>query len=262
MSSHKTSLLLLAVICISGVIVGVNALNSNEWSYSFYWNSSSNIYYQGDNASVTFTFYSNSSEPLRISYLGVALDWAPNTYYADDLSSNPADIASYGLYQFNAISINIPSDASFGVHELTFLFKGQEQGQTGWSTFSVTGTGTITVLTADEGEYNQKAQSLSTSLTIASDSIINNPVAVGLLGQAYDAYNEAAHLANLGQWQAAINDLNTASNYLSQAQVAEENYAHAPSPTPAIPELSRFVILPLLLSAFAVAVIVRHRKNR
>ena len=36
----------------------------------------------------------------------------------------------------------------------------------------------------------------------------------------------------------------------------------SPSPTPTVPELSWWVIVPLLLSVFSVAVIVRHRKNR
>jgi hypothetical protein len=36
----------------------------------------------------------------------------------------------------------------------------------------------------------------------------------------------------------------------------------SPSPSPTVPELSWFVIVPLLISMFAVAVIVRHRKNR
>ena len=191
--------MLLVVICISFSILSiqsVSALNSNEWTYYFYWNRPSNIYYQGDNASVTFLFYSNTSEQLRISYVGVAFDWAPTTYYADDLSSNPVNITSYGQSGFNPISISIPSDASFGVHELTFVFKGQEQGLAGWSSFSVTGTGTVTVLTADEEEYNQKADPLSTSLGIAADSNYQGQ-ALAFLQQAYDAYNQATHLANL-----------------------------------------------------------------
>jgi hypothetical protein len=35
----------------------------------------------------------------------------------------------------------------------------------------------------------------------------------------------------------------------------------SPSPTPAVPEISAIIIVPLLLSVFSVAVIVRHRKT-
>jgi hypothetical protein len=261
MSVCKFSLVLVVIICISFSIVSVNALNSKEWTYQYVFGNPSNLYYPGENTYVIITFYSNTNEQLRISYVGVAFDWAPNTYYAANLTSNPVQLAADGAYTFNPISFSIPSDVSVSGHGLTILFNGQKQGQAGWSNFSVTGTGEIYVVITDEQEeYNQKAQSLSSSLSLAADSNYQAR-ALAFLQQAYDAYNQATHLANLGQWQAAINELNTTANYLSQAQIAEVEYSQSPTPSPAVPEFSILVILSFFISVLIVAVCLTQRRD-
>ena len=81
-------------------------------------------------------------------------------------------------------------------------------------------------------------------------------------------YNQATSLANQGQWQNAVNDLNTASNDLSQAAAAEQTYQNSLTPTPtnnnnSTPEFPSIAVLAifLVLSLFAVIMLtVRKRK--
>jgi hypothetical protein len=216
---------LLAIICFSFTILSASALNSNEWSATYSW--SAQTYYQGDSGTVTITFYSSCPDQLQISSAGVQFDWATTPITE---TVNSPNIATGNQYTFNAISFSIPADASVGSHSFTLSIQGQQKGLLGWYSISVTGTGSINVLDAYEKIYNQNFPSVSASLTDAQNSNYQSPDAKSLLQQATNMYNQATSLAQQGQWQAAVNDLNTASNDLSQAQAAEASYT-TPTPT-------------------------------
>jgi hypothetical protein len=232
----------------------VNALNSNEWSFTYALSSSTN--YQGDSGTITITFYSSCPDQLQISSAGIQFDWmtTPNTE-----TVNSPNIATGNQYTFNAISFSIPSDASVGSHSFTLSIQGQQKQLLGWNSISVTGTGSINVLDAYEKIYNQNVQSVSSSLTNAQNSNYQSPNAQSLLQQANNMYNQATSLANQGQWQNAVNDLNTASNDLSQAQAAEASYT-TPTPTPEFPTIAVLAIF-LAVSLLAVTMLtIRKRK--
>src|SRR5208337_3775422 len=144
-------------------------------------------------------------------------------------------------------------------HSFTLSIQGQQKGLLGWYSISVTGTGQLNVLDAYEKVYNQLVQTVSNSLTTAQNSNYQSPNAQSLVQQATSMYNQATTLSQKGQWQNAVNNLNTASNDLSQAQAAEASYT-TPTPTPEFPTTAVLAIF-LVLSLFAVIMLtVRKRK--
>ncbi|MGA2385931.1 MAG: hypothetical protein ABSG33_05315 [Candidatus Bathyarchaeia archaeon] len=242
---------LLTVILLSCSMLRVNALNSNEWSWTYAFDNTT--YYQGDSGTVTITFTSNCPDQLQFSSLSVQFDWmtTPTTVTA----SSP-NIATGNQYTFPAISFSIPSDATVGSHSFTISMQGQQKELLGWTSISPTGTGgSINVLDAYEKVYDQTIQTVQNSLNNAQNSNLS-PDAQALLQQANNMYNQATTLAGQGEWQSAVNDLNSASNYISQALAL-------PTPTPTIPEFPTIAVLAifLVLSLFAVIVLtVRKRK--
>ncbi len=238
----------------------VNALNSNEWSWTYAL--SSTTYYQGDSGTVTITFTSNCPDQLQFSSLSVQFDWmtTPTT-----VTVNSPNIATGNQYTFPAISFSIPSDATVGSHSFTISLQGQQKELLGWTNISPTGTGgSINVLDAYEKVYNQNVNSVSSSLTNAQNSNYQSPNAQSLLQQANNMYNQATTLAGQGQWQNAVNDLNTASSDLSQAAAAEQTYQNSITPTPtnnnnnnnSAPEFSSFAMVLILLIAVSIAVMM------
>jgi len=178
------------------------------------------------------------------------------------------NIATGNQYTFPAITFNIPSDATVGSYSFTLSIQGQQKQLLGWSSISPTATASNAIFVHDAYErvYNQNIQQVQSSLTNAQNSNYQSPDAQALLQQAINMYNQASTLANQGQWQNAVNDLNTASNYLSQAQAAEAKYTPppTPTPTPSVPEFSAIGMLAifLVLSLFGVAIFtIRKRKT-
>ena len=209
--------------------------------------------YQGDSGTITITFYSSCPDQLQISSAGIQFDWTttPNTE-----TVNSPNIATGNQYPFNAISFSIPSDASVGSHSFTLSIQGQQKGLLGWYSISATGTGSINVLDAYQKVYNQLVQTVSNSLTNAQNSNNLNSQAQAFLQQAESMFNQATSLSQQGEWQAAVNDLNSASNYLSQV-------AAQPTLTPAAPEFpaTAFLAIFLVLSFFAAIMLtVKKRK--
>lgn len=261
----KSSLLiigLLAIILFSCSLLRVNALNSNEWTWTYAL--SSTTYYQGDSGTITIIFSSDCPNQLTFSSLSVQFDWM-TTPITETVSS--PNIATGNQYTFPAISFNIPSDASVGSHSFTIAMQGQQQELLGWTNISPTGNGgSINVLDAYEKIYNQNVNSVSSTLYNAEDSNYLSPDAQSSLSQAKNMYNQATSLAQQGQWQNAVNDLNTASTDLSQAAAQEAQYTPPPTQTPmptSTPEFPAIGVLAvfLVLSLFAVTTLaIRKRK--
>ena len=243
---------LLTVILLSCSMLRVNALNSNEWSSTYAFDNTT--YYQGDSGTVTITFTSNCPDQLTLSSLSVQFDWMTTPTTVDVSSPN---IATGNQYTFPAISFSIPSDTTVGSHSFTLSMTGQQKELLGWTNISPTATASnaINVLDAYEKVYDQTIQTVQSSLNNAQNSNLS-PDAQALLQQANNMYNQATTLAGQGEWQSAVNDLNSASNYISQALAL-------PTPTPTVPEFPTIAVLAifLVLSLFAVIMLtVRKRK--
>ncbi len=98
---------LLTVILFSCSVLSVNALQSNEWSWTY--TLSSTTYYQGDSGTITITFTSNCPDQLQLSSLSVQFDWMTTPITE---TVNSPYIATGNQYTFSAISFSIPSDAT------------------------------------------------------------------------------------------------------------------------------------------------------
>lgn len=230
---------LILIICLSFSVLGVNALNSDEWR----WSSSgmSQTYYQGDSGSVTLTFYSSCPDQLQINSVSIQFDWmsSPVGYTL----GSPVYLATNNQNTFTAISFSIPASESIGSHSCTIVFQGQQDYNggilgigNGWKSITATGTTSINVHDAYEKVYNQNSPSVSSALTHAFNANYRSPDAQALLQQAQSMYNQATSLANQGQWQAAVDDLNTASTDASQAAAKEASYV-TPTPVPTQPPI-------------------------
>ncbi len=254
---------LVMLICLSFSALGVNALQSSEWNSTV--NFDRGIYYQGDSGSVTPTFYSHCPDQLTITSISVQFDWATTE---NTITVSSPNIATGNQYTPSfGVSFSIPSEASVSSHSYTITYKGQQKGLFGWYDISVSATGSISVHDAYEKIYNQNIQSISSTLTRAFNANYRSPDAQALLQQAQSMYNQATSLANQGQWQGAVNDINTASSYASQAAAKEATYVPptpVPTPTPTAPEFPAVAILAgfLVLSIVAATLVtVKKRKN-
>lgn len=246
------SVALIAIMCISVSIIGVEALNSNEWSSSYVLSSST--YYQGDSGTVTVTFTSNCPDQLTLSSLSIQFDWS-TTPVMETVSS--PNIATGNQYTFPAISFSIPSDATVGSHSFTLSMTGQQKELFGWTNISPNAAGgSINILDAYEKVYNNLAPTVQNSLANAQNSNNLNSQAQSLLQQAQSMYNQAATLSSQGQWQNAVNDLNTANSDLSQAEAQ-------PTATPSAPEFPAIAVLAifLALSLFAVTLLAIRKQK-
>ena len=196
---------IILIFCLSFSILGVNALKSTEWSSSVSWDKGT--YYQGDSGSVTPTFYSSCPDQLQIISVSIQFDWETTPIIE---TVNSPNIATGGQYTCYGYSFSIPSSASVGSHSYTITYNCQQKGLLGWSGVTATGSGSVTVHDAYEKVYNQNSQSVSSTLTNDFNANFRSPDAQALLQQAQSMYNQATSLANQGQFQAAVDDLNTA----------------------------------------------------
>jgi len=243
-------------------MLSVRALNSDEWTWSASW--SSQTYYQGDNGTVTITF--SSSESVTVSSVSIQFDWQTAPTY--ERLTSPV----YAPYTFPALSFSIPADAVVGSHNYTISFQGQEYEVINWASFSVTSAGQLNVSDANEKVYAQTIPTVQNSLSTAQS--YQSPKAQSLLQQATSMYNQATTYANQGQRQNAVNDLNSASSYLSQAAAAEQTYLASLTPTPTInnnnnnatptpsPEFSSFAVAVFLTLLIAVSFMITVKKRK
>jgi hypothetical protein len=256
-------------------IIRVKALNSNEWSCTYAFDKTT--YYQGDSGTVTITFTSNCPDQLIFSSLSVQFDWM--TTPTTETVSSP-NIATGNSYTFPAIGFSIPSDAVVGSHSFTLSMQGQQKELLGWTNISPTATASnaLTVDNAYELVYNNDIQGVQTSLTNAQNSNYQSPDAQASLQQAENMYNQATTLAQQGQWQNAVTDLNTASDDLSQAQAQEASYTtptptnnNTPTPTPApIISISNntiiyvvvIVVIIIAVIGVVVGIVVKQRASK
>jgi hypothetical protein len=232
------------IICLPFCTLGVTALKTSEWSWTYALSNAP--YYQGDSGTVTVTFTSSCPDQLQLSSASIQFDWMTTPVA---VTVNSPNIATGNQYTFPALSFNIPADLSVGSHSFTLTIQGQQKGLFGWSDISPSGTASnaINVHNAYEKVYKQNIQSVTNALTNAFNANYRSPDAQALLQQAQSMYNQATSLANQEQWQAAIDDLNTASSYASQAAAKEATYV-PPTLVPTQPPVNDANSTPMLRS--------------
>ncbi|MEM3637065.1 MAG: hypothetical protein QXE12_00020, partial [Conexivisphaerales archaeon] len=115
------------------------------------------------------------------------------------------------------IPFSIPSTVSVGYHSYSIVWV-----DSGILLGSVTlDTSSLYVHDAYEKVFDQLYSSLQSQINSAS---YTSPTAQSYYSQAVSYFNQGVTLANQGQYQSAVNDLNQAQSYLSQANAAEQAY--------------------------------------
>lgn len=176
-------------------------------------------YYQGDSGSLTVTIVNNhSSYQITTKQCYLQFDWQQTQNLVYDSGATPI-IASGSSYTFS-FSFSIPDSVAIGIHsfKVVWVDNGILLGSV------VVATGSINVGDAYEKVFLNLQPTISNNINSAS---FVSQDAKSILTQAQSAYQQAITLANQGKFQDAITDLNSASDFLSRAQAAENTYQAA-----------------------------------
>lgn len=202
--------LVLVVALLSSTIVHAQTATSVNWDQS--------AYFQGDNGVLTVTLANSNGYQICTKQFYIQFDWQipQKAVYASD--ATPC-IATGQNYQFT-IPLSVPSGTSIGQHSYNIVWVDQ-----GLLLGNVAvNSGFLNVHDAYEKVYVNSAQTVQQSISQAQASNYKSPSAISDLNQAITYYNQAATLANQGQYQGAVTDLNQAQTLLSQAAAAEQSY--------------------------------------
>lgn len=214
MKSFALTIVAISIICILS-ISAVSALAPDDASVIASW--ASQKYYQGDTAVVSITFQSNIDDTLTITRVSIQFDWMPqNDYYSSDLSTNPVSIPGHGSYSFELTNILLVG-ASAGSHSYTITMDGlQNDVEFIWNSPSLN----LQIFSGNENLYYQLEPQVKAKIDNAT---YTNSEAQSLLQQAKAAYDDAVASAVSGEWQEAVTSLQAASDYVDQADVAEQS---------------------------------------
>jgi hypothetical protein len=255
---------LFIVISISIIFLGsglVSALNSNELSASLLW--SSETLYAAGTVTVRVTLNSNYAGELKIQYIGIHFDWMPTDgFYGHDLSTSPVTISSGGSYLFNAFSVEIPYNASAGSHSYYIGVEGTEQSTSSASvsTFSWDSpTATIQVSSVYQKICIDLKSEVQSKLNEAVSANYQNAEAKSLLKQAQTEYELATSYMDAEQWNDAMRSLETASNYLEQASIAEQEGGE---PVSLLPYVAIAIVVIIVVSLIVVVVLKKRKQTK
>jgi hypothetical protein len=242
------------IVCVFSVSL-VSALEQDEVSVSLSW--SSQAIYQGGRVTVRITVQSNSTDELEIEYVGIHFDWMDSdAFYGRDLSITPVTIASYASHTFESISIEIPSEVSAGQHSYFVGIDGVQNYMVfSWSSPS----STINIVDASEKTFTDLVMQVQTKINAAINATYESAEAQSLLQQAKDAYTEAHHFANDGNYQEAISSLEAAADYADQAEVAEQLHAEQMAQ---LQQLLLYIAVIAVVVVIVVVIAVIWRKRR
>jgi heme/copper-type cytochrome/quinol oxidase subunit 2 len=243
----------ISIICILS-IGAVSALNPDEASVTTSWLSPK--YYQGDTAAVIVTFQSNVADELDITRIGIQFDWMPsNAFYSYDLSANPVHIPASGSYTFELTNIRFLAGATAGDHSYFVSINYVQNNLNGiWNSPSLT----IKIHDGNEKIYYELEPQISAKINNATYS---SSEAQSLLQQAKTEYNNALSSAANEEWQEAVTSLRNASDYLDEAEVAEQQGGGQNTGSLLLYIAIAVIAVVIVLSVIAVAVRRRSKKT-
>lgn len=252
MKSFPLKLAVISLITVCILTVGVvSALNQDEASVEAVWEGQ---YYQGDTAAVKILFQNNLADELVVYRISLHFDWMPSDdFYSYDLSADPVHIPGNGSRVFELTNIPFMAGASPGAHS---YYVSADVVQNGvnlvWDSPSLT----VQIRDGNEKIYNELEPQISNRLNNAT---YTNANAQSLLQQAKNAYNNASSLANEGEWQEAVSNLQAASDYLDQAEVAEQ--IGGPSLGTLLLYLA-IVVIAVVIVILVVAIVLRRARKK
>ena len=259
------ALSLVAIVISVSIICALNfglvsALDSDEASVSLLWLSQAIT--NGDIVSVRATFTNNSPDLLRIYRMGFHFDWmSSDEYYTSDFSSSPVTLPSSALEVFDDLSIEIPFNVSAGEHSFFVAVAGTqgiEQESFAWEspTFNIKIDPIIAKIYIDvQSEVKSKLSNATTANYVSSE-------AKSLLQQAQTQYNSAELLAAQEQWGDALISLESASEYLDQAEVAEQINAEQTAQQQQLLLIAAIVLVIVILVVSVIVVMARRKRKK
>jgi hypothetical protein len=247
-------LLIVACFCVvfaqfSGV---VSALDENDAAVTV--SLSSQTTYRGGMLGARMLFESRCPEQILIGYIGLNFGWMDlDDFVGQDLSEDPEVLSGYGSFLSDVVYISVPENASIGKHNYFVGVEGIQGESAGFSWDSELFT--VMVYGSAEEAYTALSADVSGNITAASG--YRSSEARSLLAQAQSAYDEAVTLADEENFAEAISRLETASDYLEDADAEEQNY----DPSEEIQNLL-LVIVAVAVVAVVVAVLLVRRKRK
>jgi hypothetical protein len=250
MKSFPLTLVAISLICILSV-GAVSALTSDGVSVTPSW--ATPKYYQGDTATVSIFLQSNIDDTLTITRVSIQFDWMPpNDYYTHDFSDSPVSIPGHGSHTFALTNILLVG-ASAGSHDYRITLDGlQDTVEFIWDSPSFT----ISIYSGNEKTYYSLEPEVKAKIDNAN---FTNSEARSLLQKATDAYDDAVESAANGDWQEAVTSLQSASDYVDQAEVAEQGGGGSTSNLVLYFAIAAIVVV-IFLTVTAVA--VRRKKKK
>jgi hypothetical protein len=238
----------------------VSALESGEASVSVLWLSQAVT--NGDVVSVRVTFTNNSPDLLRIYRMGFHFDWmASNEYYTSDFSSSPVSIPSSALQVFDDLPIEIPFNISAGAHSYFIAVEGAQglaQESFSWESSAFT----IQINPIAAKVYVDLKSEVEGKLSNATAADYVSSEAKSLLQQAQTQYNTAKDLAEQEQWGDALISLESASEYLDQAEVAEQINAEQTAQQQQLLLIAAIVLVIVILVVSVIVVMARRKRKK
>ena len=234
------------LLFFSGTVFG---LQQNQVSTTISW--SKQVYYQGDEGSLTIALNSQCPDELKIHTVEVHFDWT-NNHNASTLHllENPVGIPSNGDYIFDSITFQVPQNATEESHNIKVKLSGTQHG-IWWYDFEwISNETQIEIKTNYEQLYNQLNPQTSKNLTETQNANYQNPDAIELLNNATLEYNLAKSNANQKEWQQAVSHLQQVEDLINQAQQKEQTIIPTEDLTTTVGAIVILVVLGLIVSIF------------
>jgi hypothetical protein len=244
------------ILCSIILLVSLSTIVYAQKATSITWDSST--YYQGDNGVLTVNLINDHSAfQICTKQLYLQFDWQQpqNQVYA---SSDTPCIATGQSHQFS-IQFSIPSSASIGQHTYKIV----------WVDSGIL-LGSV-IVSSDSLNIHDAYEKVYLSLEPTVQQAINqahyqSPTANNLLTQAISVYNQAITLANQGQYQGAVNDLNQAQTFLSAANTAEQSYQppSGPSGNPLVGGSNNTLLIIVVVAVIIIIIyyLSTHKKKQ
>lgn len=249
----------IGIICILNVGF-VSALNSGDVSVSPKW--TTEVHYQGDTATIQLILTSNSSDQLTIYYVGIHFDWmSADKFVGLDLSSNPVVVPGYGVQVFDPMAIQISANVSAGAHSYFIGIDGTEGSSSvafSWDSPTLT----LQILDSNSKIFNELLPQVANNMSRAINATYQGSEAQSLLDKAKTEYSQSIMSASQEKWAEAISSLQNASNYLEQAEAAEQLYTEQNAQQQTLLVYLAIAAVAVIIAVSVIAVIVRRKRKR
>ena len=257
----KLSHILWVIICLSftfsNLFVVGNALEENEIIVSVVLTSQTG--YPGSGAIASVFLVNNSTEILTIQYVGINFDWMPaDQFLGHNLSEDPVFIPSATNHIFDAINIIVPPDVTLGEHIYSVGIDGIEGIA---ENFSWNSQNYIFVVQDPEKQtYDDLLTQVSNKIAESRSLNYQSSSAQSLIEQAEDDYAQALVYGNQNSWNEAVSLLNSASNYINQANVEEQKYLEEKSSEENL-LMSIGIVVVIVVAILAILYLMRRKKE-